>query len=565
MNNFDLKTIQLPIQQIVNAIASVLKIEIEVADKHLFRVAGTGQIKSQIWKEMNGEDLIYKRCIQTKQTIVIENPGFNSFCSGCLHFGHCKEHGEICCPIILDGEAIGVIGLIAFDKIQQQRLFTHKVENIAFLEQIAQIIATKMQETKFYKNYIVSQKKISTIFDYVDTGIISINQDGACEYVSKGALHMLHMDEAIESFVLQQLLEQAENIPNSGRTVFIDIHDTIHKFHMKYQKIEGNQAVIMLDNPKNIESISHSLLNAPLQNQRLIGNHSSIQNIRNKMSKFSNNSMPILIIGEQGTGRSYIAELIHQQSPLKDKPFHRFNCSYYSEEQLLKQLFGYHMNTEYLKGKLELAHQSTILIEEIETMPINVQARFMKFLEDGLIFRKGKLYPINTRIIVSSNHYLIKQMKEGLFRKDLYYKLNITPIHVPTLHERSEDILPLAENFLKQNSPTKSRQFSREAKIILENYTWPGNIKELENVIAYICDMTEDPIICPQHLPEFLTRLEQQNNIEKFNLQTIEIKTITEVLETIKRVGGSKDQAAQLLGISRATLFRKIKDYQIGL
>ncbi|WP_146551821.1 GAF domain-containing protein [Rummeliibacillus sp. SL167] len=159
MNNFDLKTIQLPIQQIVNAIASVLKIEIEVADKHLFRVAGTGQIKSQIWKEMNGEDLIYKRCIQTKQTIVIENPGFNSFCSGCLHFGHCKEHGEICCPIILDGEAIGVIGLIAFDKIQQQRLFTHKVENIAFLEQIAQIIATKMQETKFYKNYIVSQKK----------------------------------------------------------------------------------------------------------------------------------------------------------------------------------------------------------------------------------------------------------------------------------------------------------------------------------------------------------------------------------------------------------------------
>ena len=512
----DLKSIQQGLQQIVIAISAVLQIEVEVADSDLFRIAGTGLLKRKIWRDMDNEDAVYRRCIESGETIIIDNPGFNEICQSCSHFEHCEEYGEICSPIKIDGVVIGVVGLIAFDIVQKKRLFGYLEENINFLEKMADVIATKVKEYIFFNQRLLAEKKISTLIHYIDNGIIMLNQHGDCEFINSTARQMLNLSSHVmpSEKTIHQLLEQKDASIKGGKIIFLNIGSFSRKLFATYHQIDnsenGETAVIILEDPDYIKSIAtHISIKEQNNNCEIIGTHPSINKVKELISKIANGSMPILINGESGTGKGFIANYIHQSREREIEKFFTINCSFYSEEILEGELFGHENNGEHIPGKLELADGGTLFLEEIHSLPLLTQIKLLKFINDKLIFRQGKYYEVHVRIISSTDKNLPMLIKEGLFRQDLYYKLSIIPISIPPLHKRKQDILSFAMHFLQKlncKSNTYNKVFDNHVKDIFLAYNWPGNIQELANVIEYAHNFEATSIITEASLPEYLFR-----------------------------------------------------------
>lgn len=568
----ELKTIHLNIQQIVSAMADVLKIEIEVSDANLFRVAGTGLLKTRIWKEMLGEDVVYRHCIETRQTIVIKNPGTEAICNTCIHFGRCKEKGEICSPIIVNDEVVGVIGLIAFDDVQRARLFNDEKINITFLEKIADVIASKLKETMFFRKQIIAQKKITAIFDYVNYGVITLNEEGYCDYLNKTAAEMFQLPNGkfLNTEKVKQLCDSAKQKPD-GQILHIQVGAHQKKLFVKYHQLQTDHrdktAILVLEDPDYIQSVANQLSES-IQQVQLIGQTPFITKLKQLIMKISNGDMPVLIIGEPGTGKSFIAKSIHQTSIYANSAFEKVNCSFYSPEELERELFGYNEHSIYYPGKLVAAHEGTLYIEEIDQMPLSLQIRLLKFFADQLVLQGTTYHKLKVRFVASAQD-LTTKIQTGQFRQDLYYKLSMVPIYVPPLRERREDIPSFIDYFLSrhvENGLTKT--IDTRVQQIFSAYPWPGNIQEIANIVSYSCTIEPGMILSEASLPDFIvqeTKALLDKEEEVFDLRFLERRTVLLALKEINRRGLRKEDAAALLGISRATLFRKINEYQLSL
>lgn len=567
----ELKKIQLSIQQIVSALAAVLKIEVEVSDKNLFRVAGTGLLKNKIWKEMLGEDIVYRHCIETRKTIVIKNPGAQEICKACIHFGRCKEQGEICSPIIVNNEVVGVIGLIAFNETQRGRLFMEEEANIVFLEKIADVIATKLKEHTFFRQQLIAQKKITTIFDYVDHGVITLNEKGECEYINEVARKMwqLPSGQILNPQKIKLLRDTAKQQP-TGQIVHIEVDQQVKKVYVKYHQLQldtqDKTAVIILEDPDYIQSVANHL-SQDVQKVELIGQTPAMEKLKQLILKISYGDMPVSLTGEAGTGKSFIAKSIHNTSVYAENNFEKVNCSFYSNEELERELFGYSEKGHYYEGRLQAANEGTLYIEEIENMPIAVQVRLLKFLMDGLVLQGTVYHKLKVRIIASSTSSLTDKIQLGQFRQDLYYKLNVVPMHIPSLRERREDIPHFVDYFLQRHKVNGiPKSLDDRVRQIFYTYHWPGNIQEVANVVAYACNVEPSTTITESSLPDFIvqeTKAHLERREEEFDLRRIEKRTIRLALDEVKRKNLRKEDAALLLGLSRATLFRKINEYQL--
>lgn len=572
-----LKNIQQGVQQIVSAIAAVLKIEVEVADNELFRISGTGLLKRKIWTDMYNEDTVFRRCLEIGETIIVDRPGVNEICRSCSHYGNCEEKGEICSPIKMGDTVIGVIGLIALNEEQKQRLFDNKDENILFLEKMADVIATKVKEYCLFHQKLLAEQKISTLLHYMDNGVIMLNQKGQCEFISDTARQMLRLGsfEMPSDMTVQELLEQNDSSIEGGNIVYVNVGSYSRKLFATYYRIEtfeqGETAVIILENPDYIKSVaSHLSIKEKSVQPELIGAHPMMHKVKELLPRIADGMMSVLITGEPGTGKAFIAQYIHQFSHRAKNQFLSLNCSFYSEEKLDNELFGYEEKGKHVPGKLELADGSTLFLEEIHSLPLSLQIKLLKFIGDQLIYRQGKHYEVNVRLISSTDKQLLTLMQDGLFRQDLYYKLNMIPISIPSLHNRKQDILLLATHFLRllndqQQIPMKV--LNDHVKDIFLAYNWPGNIQELVNVMEYVHTFEVSAVITEASLPEYLlleTSDKVRMNHQQFNLRQIEQETILRALMEIEKKGGRKEDAATLLGIGRATLFRKINEFQLG-
>ncbi|RLB13663.1 MAG: sigma-54-dependent Fis family transcriptional regulator [Deltaproteobacteria bacterium] len=292
-------------------------------------------------------------------------------------------------------------------------------------------------------------------------------------------------------------------------------------------------------------------------------------------------TVPVLIEGETGTGKEVVARLLHYGEGEVTAPFVPINVSAISPNLFESELFGYEAGAftgakkTGQKGKLELARGGTLFLDEIGDMPLEFQPKLLRVLEDREFFRVGGLKKISLdlRVICATNRNLAQLVKEGSFRKDLYYRLNVARIFIPPLRERQQDIAPLARMFLARYAEQKKRRFKSihpQAIKILEDYPWPGNVRELENTIERVVLMYDEEEIKPKHL-EFLS-LENNEIIESqssaLDLDSIVLPSDTLYLEEVEakiirkalaKFGGNKSRTAIYLGISRNVLNRKIK------
>ncbi|KLU65632.1 transcriptional regulatory protein ZraR [Desulfosporosinus acididurans] len=323
---------------------------------------------------------------------------------------------------------------------------------------------------------------------------------------------------------------------------------------------------------------------------RIIGKGRSIHHTISVARKISSSEATVLITGESGVGKELFAQAIHMSSPRSKKPLITLNCGAIPAALFESELFGYHggaftgAERKGKPGKLELAHGGTLFLDEVGELPLGLQVKLLRVLQDRCFYRLGGTEPItvNTRIIAATNRNLEKMMQMGEFREDLYYRLNVITLEVPPLRERTEDIPELAQTFLHESALKYNRPMpSLDPAVIVAflNYHWPGNVRELHNVAERLAVLADEGIIETKYLPLALKRsqlepLHLSGSIGSGSIRSPisfsnykqdngakEIETICSMLE---RTRGNKTAAAKLLGISRGTLYYKLKQYNLG-
>lgn len=317
---------------------------------------------------------------------------------------------------------------------------------------------------------------------------------------------------------------------------------------------------------------------------KIIGKGQSIRHTISVAQKISSSEATVLIRGESGVGKELFAQAIHMASPRAKKPLISLNCGAIPTALFESELFGYHggaftgAEKKGKPGKLELAHGGTLFLDEVGELPLGLQVKLLRVLQDRCFYRLGGTEPItvNTRIIAATNRDLEKMMQTGEFREDLYYRLNVITLEVPPLRERTEDIPELAQAFLHESALKHNKPMpSLDPAVIVAflNYHWPGNVRELHNVAERLAVLADEGIIETKYLPLALkqSKLEpihlspplssEYEYISKRKFPSKEIETICEVL---RKTRGNKSEAAKLLGISRGTLYYKLKQYNLG-
>ena len=303
----------------------------------------------------------------------------------------------------------------------------------------------------------------------------------------------------------------------------------------------------------------------------MIGKDSQIQIIFKLIEDIAPSDATVLIQGESGTGKEMVAHAIHRKSFRKDKPFVVINCSAYPTTLLESELFGHEKGafTGALKtkpGRFEQADGGTVFLDEIGEIPPSAQIKLLRILQSRKFERLGgrETLAVNVRILAATNKNLLQEVKDGRFREDLFYRLNVIPIHLPPLRDRRNDLLLLTRHFLDQFSNVQNKtvkDFSTEVMRRLLDYSWPGNVRELENTIEHAVVLAKGEQIQVSDLPSSFLNIKTSPVSEKsVSLEETEKQHLLEVLEKCQ---WNKKKAAQILGIGRSTLYVKLKKYQL--
>ena len=300
-----------------------------------------------------------------------------------------------------------------------------------------------------------------------------------------------------------------------------------------------------------------------------------MKKIFERINKISKNPSTVLITGESGTGKEIIARTIHMNSNRVNQPFIAINCGAIPEALLESEFFGYVKGSftgadpRGKIGKFELANGGTLFLDEIGDMPLYMQIKLLRVLQERKIIRIGsnQLIDVDVRIIAATNQNLEHLVETGEFRKDLYYRLNVVPIEVPPLRKRTGDIFIFAEHFAEKYATLFKKNFtsiSSEVLNIFEKYEWPGNVRELENTIEYMINlMGESGVLSYNHLPQKLLTNKSAEAPQERSLKSIEIEMISNLLKKYGDSTEGKKQIAKILGIGIATLYRKIEQYNL--
>ena len=327
-------------------------------------------------------------------------------------------------------------------------------------------------------------------------------------------------------------------------------------------------------NIQAIKSRCVSLENCCGQRQPLIGSSDPMQKLLSLISQVTQTDSTVLIQGESGTGKELVAAAIHYESRRVDKPYIRVNCAAIPTELLESELFGHEKGAftgaeQTSIGKFELADQGTILLDEIGEMPLNLQVKLLRVLQEQEIERVGGKAPIsiNVRVLCATSRNLSEEIKKGNFREDLYYRLQVIPVHVPTLRERKEDISELSHYFLQQFGRERGLTFtlSPEASEALIAYSFPGNVRELRNILERLTVLAPAPKLQLWDLPVEIREM-NDDFVEKGEVNLAAAVAVAEkkcIRNALKSTHGNKTEAAEVLGISRKNLWEKMKQYGI--
>ncbi|MBI9011848.1 MAG: sigma 54-interacting transcriptional regulator [Clostridiales bacterium] len=573
----EMKSIKQTIEDVINAIHSVIQVDITVIDKEYNRIAATGLYVDQIGQKVAKNSVFYK-ALNTGFEYIVESPREEEVCQDCERKNICEEYAEVCCPIFIDEEVIGIIGLVAFDEFQRDEIISNKLNLLNFLKQMAHLISTKLIEHQQKEVLLTQSKQIEVLFNYIDTAVIAVDTTGQVIRSNCTAKKVLNIKEN-EPFIVPFDVLSKDSVND---VLELKSNNQIDRFIYQTRPIivdgKVEQTVVTLSKELDLIHVMNDMVNMrhSITFNQIIGSSNSIQRVIQSAKKSSKSNSTVLIQGESGTGKELFARAIHDESSRKHMPFVAINCAAIPESLIESELFGYSDGafTGALKGgkpgKFEIADGGTIFLDEIGDMPIHLQSKLLRVLQEREVERIGAKYstPIDVRVIAATHQDLEKRIEVKMFRADLFYRLNVIPLMLAPLRDRKDDIMPLSEFFLKRYNQKLEKiikGFSKQVHDFFFAYDWKGNIREMENMIEYAVNMCDTDEIDISHLPE---KFSQNNVVDPLdirisNLESLEKNEIEKALRQYSRNKEGVEKMIKALGISRATLYRKIKYYDL--
>lgn len=492
-------------------------------------------------------------------------------------------HGWTCSAAPISDENGNIIGSIDLTG-HSSDVYSHTLGMV-----VAASKAIEMTMNLKKKNYILKENNalIKSLFDSIDEGVVLCSLDGEILSVNEKACDMFGYSEVdFMKFYMDEIIQNWNDIKEHylnendlfNEDVMINARKNKLYFNLSMYGIReknlDKKMILMFKDIKKARKLANKILGrrAIYTFEKIIGKSPEFLEAIEFGKQISDSKSTILITGESGSGKEVFAQAIQNYGPRKNESFVAINCGAIPANLIESELFGYEEGafTGAKKGgqigKFEIADGGTIFLDEIGEMPLDMQTKLLRVIEEGSIIRVGGRHeiPINVRIIAATNKKLKEEVVKGNFRHDLYYRLNVIPLRLPSLRERKEDIPILIEYFMAKISHRinkKPLNISIWELNKLKNYTWPGNVRELENFIELSINKERIPI-------EFLdieANIKDEfginaNNIELMSLEDVERKHIKEILW---KTEFNMTKASKILGIGRNTLYRKIEKYKI--
>jgi PAS domain S-box len=584
-------TIKQELQGIAETINAVVGIDITIMDRNLFRIAGTGKFKEKIGF-YGPKNSVFEKCVITGEPYIIKNPAVCDDCTVCEARNICDEKAEICFPIIIDEKVEGVIGMIIFDE-KQKEMFLEKQDSYRdFDKRMSELISSRIKEKNIHHKLEYKSKELLTVIDSVNEGIIIIDKENKILSLNRSIQEKFKFSnldivgESVKCILPEKLINKfiKNNYCIEEEQVTLNFTKITHEFLLSIKPINFNKefsgAVITFKDFNKLQrsvfkiSEKHSLFTF----DNIIGNSPLFNSVKEQVKQISKQNVPVLLLGESGTGKELFARAIHSESYRRNEVFMPINCGAIPESLVESELFGYEKgaftgaSSSGKMGKFEIAKDGTIFLDEIGDLPLHMQVKLLRVLEEKEITRVGALNTIkvNGRIVAATHKNLYKMVERGEFREDLFYRLNVIPINIPSLKERGNDIIELSLYFLNRynNIYHKNIQgFTETTKDALLRYSWPGNVRELQNLIEYAINFEKGTNI---NLETIVNRMSNDKSVfqEDRSLKEIvsdyEKQIINKLLEHYGTDTDSKKIIAKKLGISVATLYRKLEEQYIS-
>ncbi len=568
------------VEHTANTIGGVLGLDVLIVDDEL-RILGDSDLESISEEQCIRKDSILTKVMEIKELIILNSKLEHEGCRNCPKRNNCPVTMIIGIPLFLEGCIIGSLGVIANNQQDKEKILSDIDTYLQFINRMIELIINKLIKEEEFKEISIMTKRMEVVLDSIEQFLLLVSNEG----------NILNSNSSFRKIFKNKLPQNISDILDEDLVGKILIGKEEIKYHeikieKKYDFLLSSKPVILdYENQGAIlyfrsisdiademnELYTHSM---DVEFDDLIGESSAIKDVKEKIVQIARSSSTVLIDGETGTGKEVVARLIHNTSDRRNKPFVAINCSAIPEELIESELFGYEEGSfsGALKGgkigKFQLANGGTIFLDEIGEMALHLQSKLLRVLQEKRVTKIGGLESneIDIRIISANNKKLEDLVQAGKFREDLYYRLKVIPMTMPPLRDRTGDIELLTDHFLKLYSDKLNKKiegFSNEAMKALMNNPWQGNIRELKNVVEFLVNMTKTNIITINDLPNDFNKqklfIDGSLNIDQHFKILIE--------NALSKYGNStigKENAARALGISKATLYRKMKEYQIS-
>ncbi|HDU4639276.1 TPA: sigma-54-dependent transcriptional regulator [Klebsiella aerogenes] len=580
-----LMQIQPTIQRFARMLSSVLQLEVEIVDNTLCRVAGTGAYGKFLGRKLNTDSRLLRYIIKTKKEKVVTHSRFDPLCKDCTNKENCKEKAFLGTPVIYQEQCVGVISLVALTREQQERINDNLHEFSDYVRHVSSIFVSRLLEDQGGGDNML--KMFSTMIENMDQGVLVVSQDQKVKFANQAAMKILGANHGsmIGKTIHFRPLTFAQNFIRGHVQHVISFDDKKELIIGQLHAIQDQWLFLMAFHQSHSSADLAPPQDGP-QIEQMVGECRPMRQLKKLITRVAPSPSSVMIVGESGTGKEVVARAVHKLSDRQAKPFIAINCAAIPEQLLESELFGYvkgaftGASANGKTGLIQAANHGTLFLDEIGDMPLTLQAKLLRAIESREIQPVGASHPVpvDIRIISATNQNLEQFIAEGKFREDLFYRLNVIPLRLPPLRERQDDIELLIHYFLHLHTRRLELVYpgvSPEVIALLKNYRWPGNIRELSNLMEYLVNVVPSgEVIDLSLLPPNLISSGKVNERESSRaapasvakeeeggtaLEEMEKQMIRDALTRYS----NKKQAADELGIGIATLYRKIKKYEL--
>lgn len=594
-----LEEIRFSVEQLVTAVSDALRLEIAIFDSNSGLFFGTPVYLKKKGRMVHAPSI---RDVIENVSLLVNKPGEMPSCIGCRFKEHCPSTIEILCCIHAGTEVAGVISFTSFTKEGQRRITDHTPVYLNAITEISNMIGDLLLNKSGDGGAFHLDATLGMALEICGQPLLLTDAHGLIIQYNQMASELFRVCDIAGTSLWQLFPESVVRRIMDG----IDLFEK--KVPMGKNSVKITTKTVQIDGQINgfLIRLSGELYELETDTGffgNIVGASPQIDAVHRLIKKVADSPTPVLITGETGTGKELVARAIHEQSSRKKYPFVAINCSSIPETLFESELFGYEEGsfTGAKKGgkigKIEMAQGGTLFLDEVGEMPLSVQPKLLRVLQEYELERVGsnKKVHLDIRIVAATNRPLEEMVKARTFRDDLYYRINVINVVLPPLRVRKGDILPIANSYLERlrnkiKTPLKS--FSPEAEELLTAYPWPGNVRELQNVLEYAANLCETDVLMPEDLPGFVCNFAAGQKKEMSGTlaaalpiapsaldvplsaggartalkppKAKEMETLSALLETFGYTLEGKKQVASRLGISLRTLYRRIKLLEEG-